>query len=71
MSTTACVSDLKLREKEGVPSCSEANSRASFGTILDDGPGGPIATPSGSACRRRAGGCGRLQKSVFDLKPAL
>ena len=42
--------------KRGVLQCSEANSRASFGTILDDGPGGPIATPSGSAWRRRAGG---------------
>ena len=41
--------------KGGVLSCSEANSRASSGTILDDGPGGPIATPSSSACRRRAG----------------
>ena len=41
--------------KRGVLQCSEANSRASFGTILDDGPGGPIATPSSSACRRRAG----------------
>ena len=50
---------------------SEVDSAASFGTILDDGPGGPVDRRSGSACRRKAGGCCGLEKSVFESQPEL
>ena len=50
---------------------SEADSTASFGTILDDGPGGPVDRRSGSTCGRKADGCGGLEKSVFESQPEL